>query len=247
MTVYRLPQELVFPSPDEAEPEGLLAIGGDLTLERLLLAYCSGIFPWYSEGSPILWWSPDPRLILAPKDLHVSKSLSRVIKKDVFKITIDQSFGEVVQGCARVQRPDGKGTWIVKDMVKAYIRLHEAGFAHSVESWFNGKLVGGVYGVSLGRVFFGESMFYAMENASKVAFVYLTRLLQKCRFEMIDCQVTTANLLRFGAHEISRSQFLKRLAKALKQPTRRGRWRMPENFEFSTSSDDVSLTLNFPD
>ncbi len=230
LTVYRLPKELVFPSPDEAEPEGLLAIGGDLTLERLLLAYCSGIFPWYSGGSPILWWSPDPRLILEPKNLHVSKSLSKVIKKNIFKITLDRSFEEVVQGCARAQRPDGKGTWIVKDMIKAYIRLHEAGFAHSVESWFAGKLVGGAYGVSLGRVFFGESMFYTMENASKVAFVYLARLLQKWRFDMIDCQVSTANLLRFGAHEISRSRFLKRLAKALHYETLGGRWQLPEKF-----------------
>lgn len=230
MTIYRLPKELVFPSPEQAEPEGLLAIDGDLSLERLLLAYRLGIFPWYPEGSPILWWSPDPRLILAPKNLHVSKSLSKVIKKDIFKITLDQSFEEVVQECAHAKRPDGKGTWIVKDMIKAYIHLHEAGFAHSVESWFDGKLVGGLYGVSLGRVFFGESMFYKMKNASKVALVYLVKLLQKWGFEMIDCQVTTTNLLRFGAHEISRSRFLKRLAKALHHETVRGRWQIPEKF-----------------
>ncbi|HPD60206.1 MAG TPA: leucyl/phenylalanyl-tRNA--protein transferase [Thermodesulfobacteriota bacterium] len=230
MTIYRLSKELVFPSPEEAEPEGLLAIGGDLSVERLLRAYCLGIFPWYSEGSPILWWSPDPRLILEPGKLHVSKSLSRVIKKGTFKITVDQSFEGVIQGCAHAQRPDEKGTWIVNDMIKAYIHLHEAGFAHSVESWFKGTLVGGVYGVSLGKVFFGESMFYTRENASKVAFVYLTRLLQKWKFDIIDCQVTTANLLRFGAHEISRFQFLKRLAKALKHQTVRGRWHLPENF-----------------
>ena len=230
MTIYKLSKELVFPSPEEAEPEGLLAIGGDLSLERLLLAYCLGIFPWYSEKSPILWWSPDPRLILEPRKLHVSKSLSKVIKKGAFKITVDHSFEAVVQGCAQAQRPDGQGTWIVRDMINAYTRLYEAGFAHSAESWFKDKLVGGVYGVSLGRVFFGESMFYTMENASKVAFVYLARLLQKWRFEMIDCQVTTTNLLRFGAHEISRSRFLKRLSNALKHQTLRGRWQIPENF-----------------
>jgi leucyl/phenylalanyl-tRNA--protein transferase len=232
LTIYRLPKELVFPSPEEAEPEGLLAIGGDLSVERLLLAYCLGIFPWYSEGSPILWWSPDPRLILEPKKLHVSKSLSKVIKKNIFKITLDQSFEKVVHGCAHAQRPEGKGTWIVKDMIKAYVHLYEAGFAHSVESWFKDKLVGGLYGVSLGKVFFGESMFYTMGNASKVAFVYLVRLLQKWRFDMVDCQVTTTNLLRFGAHELVRSQFLKRLSKALKQQTLRGRWQIPGNFEF---------------
>jgi len=231
VTIYRLPKELVFPSPEEAEPEGILAIGGDLSLERLLLAYCLGIFPWYSKGSPILWWSPDPRLILKPKNLHISKSLSKVLKKEIFKITLDQAFSEVIQNCARAKRPDGKGTWIVKDMIKAYIHLHEAGFAHSVESWFKGKLVGGAYGVSLGRVFFGESMFYTMENAAKVAFVYLARLLQKWRFDMIDCQVTTPNLLRFGAREVARSQFLKRLAKALQPQTLRGRWQIPEHFK----------------
>lgn len=230
MTIYKLPQELVFPPPEEAEPEGLLAIGGDLSIERLLLAYCLGIFPWYSEGSPILWWSPDPRLILEPKNLHVSKSLSKVIKKDIFKITLDQSFDEVIQGCANAKRPEGKGTWIVNDMIKAYSHLHKAGFAHSVESRVNDKLVGGVYGVALGKVFFGESMFYTVENASKTAFVYLVRLLQKWRFEMIDCQVTTTNLLRFGAHEISRSQFLRRLLKALNHQTIRGRWQLPKNF-----------------
>lgn len=230
MTIYRLPKDLVFPSPEEAEPEGLLAIGGDLGLERLLLAYCLGIFPWYSEGSPILWWSPDPRLILVPKDLHVSRSLSKIIKKDIFRITLDQSFKEVIQGCAHAQRPEGKGTWIGKDMINAYIRLHKAGFAHSVESWFSDKLVGGVYGVALGKVFFGESMFFTMDNASKVAFVYLARLLRKWRFDMIDCQVTTANLLRFGAHEISRARFLKRLAKALKHQTMRGCWQQKEFF-----------------
>ena len=221
---------LVFPSPEEAEPEGLLAVGGDLSLERLLLAYCLGIFPWYSEGSQILWWSPDPRLILSLKNLHVSKSLSRVIRKNIFKVTLDQAFEAVIQGCAHAQRPDEKGAWIVKDMIKAYIKLYEAGYAHSVESWFDGKLVGGVYGVSLGRVFFGESMFYTMKNASKVAFVYLARLLEKWRFDMIDCQVSTANLIRFGAHEISRSRFLKRLAKALQHETLRGQWNPPENF-----------------
>lgn len=231
MTIYKLPDELIFPSPEEAEADGLLAVGGDLRVKRLLLAYHFGIFPWYSEKSPILWWSPDPRLILEPKDLKVSKSLNKVIKKGIFKITLDQAFDEVIRGCAKVKRPDGKGTWIVSDMISAYCRLHRFGFAHSVESWFEGELVGGVYGVSLGKVFFGESMFYKRKNASKVALVYLVRLLQTWDFDMVDCQVTTANLLRFGARGISRSQFLKRLSKAIKYPTLRGRWHFPEGFE----------------
>ncbi|MFH0812824.1 MAG: leucyl/phenylalanyl-tRNA--protein transferase [Pseudomonadota bacterium] len=231
MPIYRLPDELIFPSPKEAEADGLLAIGGTLSIERLLLAYCLGIFPWYSEGSPVLWWSPDPRLILEPRNLRISKSLKKVLKKDVFQVTLDQNFDAVIRGCAQAKRPEGKGTWIVEDMITAYCRLHEAGFAHSVETWFEGELAGGIYGVSLGKLFFGESMFYSIKNASKVALVYLVRLLQKWGFELIDCQVTTANLLRFGAHEIPRSQFLKRLSQALQHPTLRGRWQFPKGLE----------------
>jgi leucyl/phenylalanyl-tRNA--protein transferase len=153
-----------------------------------------------------------------------------VIKKERFRITLDQEFGQVIRGCAEARRPGGEGTWIVEEMVRAYIRLHQAGFAHSVESWCDGALVGGLYGVSLGRTFFGESMFYRMENASKVALVYLARLLERWDFDLIDCQVTTANLLRFGAHEISRRQFLRRLAKSLQYETRQGRWVFPDHF-----------------
>ena len=221
---------MVFPSHEEAEPDGLLAIGGDLSLKRLLLAYHLGIFPWYSEQSPILWWSPDPRLILEPGSLTVSKSLNKVLNKGSFRVTMDHAFEPVIRGCARAIRPERSGTWLVDDMIKAYIRLHEAGFAHSVESWFQGKLVGGLYGVSLGTVFFGESMYYTMENASKVALVSLVRLLQIWEFDMVDCQVTTANLLRFGAREISRCRFLERLSRALRYNTRRGHWSFPEQF-----------------
>ena len=228
MPIYKLSDELIFPSPEEAEAEGLLAVGGDLSLERLLLAYHFGIFPWYTKESPILWWSPDPRLILEPKNLRVSKSLKKAIKKGVFEITLDQAFAAVIRGCAQVNRPDGRGTWIVDDMIRAYERLHEAGFAHSVESWFEGKLVGGLYGVSMGKVFFGESMFYRIKNASKIAFVHLVRLLLNWDFDMIDCQITTTHLIRFGALEIPRSQFLKRLSHALQYETRRGRWSFPD-------------------
>lgn len=228
MTIYQLPDKLIFPSPEDAEPEGLLAVGGDLRPERLLLAYSSGIFPWYSEGLPILWWSPDPRLILEPANLHIPRRLWRVIKKRIFTITCDQSFETVIQECANTTFRKEKSTWLVKEMIDAYIQLHKIGFAHSVESWYEGKLVGGLYGVSLGKVFFGESMFYRMKDASKVALVYLVKLLHHWEFTLIDCQVTTNHLIRFGAREIPRSQFLKLLTHSLKYKTIRGRWHLPE-------------------
>jgi len=230
MPVYRLPHELLFPSPEDAEADGLLAVGGDLDPKRLLLAYRLGIFPWYTDKSPILWWSPDPRLILKPKNLRISKSLNKILRKGVFTITLDRVFEEVIRDCALAKRPNENGTWIVEDMITAYCRLHEAGFAHSAESWFEGRLVGGLYGVSLGKVFFGESMFYRMKNASKVAFVYLVSLLQTWGFHMIDCQITTEHLLRFGAREIPRLQYLERLWHALHYETRRGHWSFPNNF-----------------
>jgi len=231
MPVYKLPEELLFPSPEEAEEDGLLAVGGDLSIERILLAYHAGIFPWYAKRSPLLWWSPDPRLILEPSNLRISKSLEKVIKKGSFTVTLDQVFDAVIRECAATKRPDGRGTWIIEDMIRAYGRLHEAGFAHSVESWWEGKLAGGLYGVSLGKVFFGESMFYRVKDASKVAFVHLVRLLEAWNFDMIDCQITTEHLIRFGAHEIPRSHFLQRLSRALQYQTRRGRWSFPEDFD----------------
>jgi leucyl/phenylalanyl-tRNA--protein transferase len=230
LPIYRLSEALLFPSPEKADPDGMLAVGGDLSPERLILAYRMGIFPWYAENSPILWWSPDPRLILDPKNFKIPKSLNRVLNKDVFSVTVDQSFEFVIRGCAEVRRPGERGTWISHDMIEAYVGLHKAGFAHSVESWCEGKLVGGLYGVSLGRVFFGESMYYVMKDASKVALVCLVRLLQYWGFDMIDCQVTTANLLRFGAQEIPRSRFLNRLSGALQYSTWRGHWFFPDVF-----------------
>lgn len=222
---------MVFPPPENAEPGGLLAIGGDLSLKRLLLAYRLGIFPWYGNGSPILWWSPDPRCVLVPHRFHLPQSLRKVIRKQRFRITLDREFEQVIRGCAEAKRPGEEGTWIGEDMVRAYIRMHQAGFAHSVESWCEGELVGGLYGVSLGSMFFGESMFYRMENASKVALAYLAALLEQWRFDLIDCQVTTSNLLRFGACEIPRRWFLQHLDKALQHETRLGPWRMPDRFE----------------
>lgn len=227
MPVFQLTEEIVFPPPQCAGEEGLLAVGGDLSEERLLLAYSMGIFPWYAEGSPILWWSPDPRLVLAPEDLKVSRSLKQTMKKGVFKVSMDRAFDEVVRGCAAVHKGKDKETWITDEMTEAYIRLCHAGYAHSVESWHEGELAGGLYGVALGAAFFGESMFAKRADASKVAFVALVRQLASWNFEFIDCQVTTGHLIRFGAREIPRPEFLKMLARALKVPNRRGRWGGP--------------------
>ncbi len=224
MPVFRLTNDLIFPPTYLAEPDGLLAVGGDLSAERLLLAYRLGIFPWYSEESPILWWSPNPRLILLPEELKLSRSLQRVLRRGLFEVTFDRAFLEVITQCGQVRRKSGEGTWIVPEMVDAYFRLHRLGYAHSVESWHEGELVGGLYGVAMGRAFFGESMFARVTDASKVAFVHLVELLRSLSFELIDCQVTTKHLQQFGAREIPRVQFLSRLAKALKGEWERGPW-----------------------
>jgi len=201
-----------------------LAVGGDLSRERLLLAYRMGIFPWYSRYEPILWWSPDPRLVLYPGELRTSKSLQKTIKKGLFRVTMDQAFEAVINACAQSRTSADEGTWIVEEMIDAYCNLHESGFAHSVEAWREDKLVGGLYGVSLGRCFFGESMFTHISNASKVAFVTLVKHLQALNFNLIDCQVTTPHLLKFGAHEIPRARYLNELDKSLKPSTLKGQW-----------------------
>ncbi|MBT8371100.1 MAG: leucyl/phenylalanyl-tRNA--protein transferase [Deltaproteobacteria bacterium] len=224
MPVYKLPEDLIFPSPHLASKEGLLAVGGDLSCQRLLLAYSHGIFPWYSEGEPILWWSPDPRLVLYPNEFKVSTSLKKVIKKGTFKVTLDSAFEEVITECARVRLENREGTWIVDDMVQAYCRLHAAGFAHSVETWRGGHLAGGLYGVSLGKCFFGESMFTRISNASKVALAVLVEYVQNYNFALIDCQITTAHLQSFGAREIPRARYLDELSKAIQAPTLQGQW-----------------------
>ena len=227
MPVYQLSEDLVFPSPYLASREGLLAIGGDLSLKRLLLAYSNGIFPWYSEGEPILWWSPDPRLVLYPNELKVSRSLKKVINQNVFDVTMDRAFEKVITECAQVRLENQEGTWIVEDMIQAYCHLHECGFAHAVEVWQENSLAGGLYGVSLGRCFFGESMFTRITNASKVALVALVEHLRPLDFAFIDCQIATAHLTRFGAREISRSRYLDELAGALDNPTLKGKWCLP--------------------
>ncbi|MHB8881583.1 MAG: leucyl/phenylalanyl-tRNA--protein transferase [Thermodesulfovibrionales bacterium] len=207
MTVFQLTDELVFPPADRADPDGLLAVGGDLSSDRILLAYSQGIFPWFSDDSPILWWSPDPRLVLFPDELKVSRSLRQVMKKDIYRVTYDRAFEAVIRSCSCVRRKDEDGTWITDEMIGAYCRLHELGYAHSVESWHGDELAGGLYGISLGRVFFGESMFAKSSNASKVAFATLVQRLSSAGFKAVDCQVKTAHLQSFGAREISAAEF----------------------------------------
>jgi leucyl/phenylalanyl-tRNA--protein transferase len=224
MPVYRLTDEIIFPPPQIADKTGLLAVGGDLGRERLLLAYSHGIFPWYSESEPILWWSPDPRLVLYPDEMKISKSLEKVIKKKIFDVTFDAAFGQVIKMCALSGRRKNEGTWILPEMIDAYHALHESGYAHSVEAWKDGVLAGGLYGVSLGGCFFGESMFTLESNASKVAFAQLVEYLKIKSFDLIDCQVSTGHLRRFGAREIPRSLFLKQLKKSLESPTIKGKW-----------------------
>ena len=218
-------QDLRFPPVEQATPEGLLAAGGDLRPERLLEAYRHGIFPWYSDDQPILWWSPDPRTVLFPDKLHISRSLKRSLRLSLFSVTLDRCFRDVMRHCAepRPQYPDG-GTWITAEMLDAYTTLHEQGYAHSVETWQEGELVGGVYGVAIGGAFFAESMFTHVPDASKVALVSLVRQLEAWGFHIIDCQQASPHVMRFGAEEITRRDFLDHLAEAVRLPERRGRW-----------------------
>ena len=228
MPVFVLSEALKFPPPRLATPEGLLAVGGDLSRERLLLAYRQGIFPWYSDDEPILWWSPDPRLVLYPREFHRSRSLAKVIRRGDFRITSDLAFEAVIRECAAARSRGPEGTWIVPDMIRAYCDLHRMGVAHSVEAWSGPHLAGGLYGVSLGSGFFGESMFARAANASKVALAALAAYLAAEGFELIDCQVTTGHLQRMGAREIPRERYLEDLKRCLQAPTRIGKWTLPE-------------------
>ncbi|MBE0639716.1 MAG: leucyl/phenylalanyl-tRNA--protein transferase [Bacteroidales bacterium] len=224
MPVFELSDELIFPHPKLAEKDGLLAYGGDLCVERLLLAYSNGIFPWYDEDSPIMWWSPNPRMVLFPEKIKISDSLSRTLRSEKFKVTFDHDFEQVIRRCAAVQRPGQHGTWIVPEMQEAYIRLYQAGFAHSAETWHEGKLVGGLYGVSLGRMFFGESMFHLMRDASKVALVHLVGQLTKWDFHLIDAQQDTEHMRSLGGELVSIDRFLELINNALQYPTIKGKW-----------------------
>lgn len=226
----------MFPPAHYAE-DGLLAVGGDLSPERLVLAYSSGIFPWYEEGQPILWHSPDPRMVLRAESLRVPRSLRRTMRKGPYRLTFDTVFRNVIEACASVPRPGQRGTWITREMKTAYAALHRRGLAHSVEAWCDDRLVGGLYGVSLGAAFFGESMFAKAPDASKVAFVALVEQLRRWGITLVDCQVHTEHLARFGACEWPRREYLAALKKALARPTRRGRWSFDETPRASRAAD----------
>lgn len=207
--MYLLSKDLVFPPVQLANEDGLLAIGGDLSAERLLLAYKSGIFPWYNKGEPIIWYSPDPRMVMFPEKLKISKSMKQIIRKNEFKITYNQNFSEVISNCKSVYRVSDQGeTWITDEMQEAYINLNKLGIAKSVEVWKNEEMVGGLYGLDMGTIFCGESMFSKVSNASKMAFIYLVQKLEKENYELIDCQVYNNHLASLGAEEIPRKKFL---------------------------------------
>ncbi len=222
--LYWLSNELTFPPVEEAEEWGGLALGGDLSPDRLLLAYRSGIFPWYDVGQPIIWHAPDPRFVMFPSQLKVSKSMRPVFNQKKFTVTLDTDFRQVISACQQARRKGQFGTWITEEMLEAYCYLHELGYAHSVETWKDNKLVGGLYGISLGSIFFGESMFSRESNASKAGFITLVGELQKRNFSLIDSQVHTPHLESMGAEEVSRKKYMSLLKKALGQPTHQGSW-----------------------
>lgn len=207
--MYLLSDELVFPPVELADSNGLLAIGGDLLPERLILAYKNGIFPWYNEGEPIIWYSPNPRMVLFPKKLKISKSMRKIIRMGNFTVTFNQNFSEVIENCKNVKRNNQNGTWITHEMKEAYQKLHDLGFAKSVEVWKSDKLVGGLYGIDLGNIFCGESMFSKTSNASKIAFIFLVKKIEKENYSIIDCQLYNEHLASLGAEEITRNEFLK--------------------------------------
>lgn len=209
--IFQIPEAHIFPSPELAEPNGLLGIGGDLHPDRVLLALKEGIFPWYSKGQPILWFSPDPRYVLRPEGIHISKSLKKRIRKNPFDVRIDTDFVQVIEHCSRVRRAGQKGTWITDEMIRAYCSLHERGLAHSFEAWDGDRLVGGLYCVAVGRYIDGESMFAIEPDASKIAFVWMVRQVQRWGYELIDCQVHTEHLERFGAEHISRQDYIQNI------------------------------------
>ncbi len=209
--MHFLTDELWFPPISTATPEGILAIGGDLSVDRLKLAYSNGIFPWYSKGDPIIWYCPDPRMVLFPDELHISKSMKRILRKEDFDITINKDFKAVIEQCSAINRKGQEGTWITNEMKEAYIELYKIGWAKSIEVWQNEKLIGGLYGVDLGTIFCGESMFSIEPNASKIAFVFLVQSLMRKNYKLIDCQVHNEHLASLGAREIPRKEFLKYL------------------------------------
>ncbi len=227
MPIYALSNILLFPPCELAEEDGLLAVGGDLSPERLLLAYQNGIFPWYSHPDPILWWAPDPRFIMLPEGIKISKSMKQVLRRHTFTITFDQDFPAVIKACQRRKRPQQVGTWITEEMRIAYEQLHEQGWAHSVEVWNKeGKLVGGLYGIAIGNYYSGESMFALESNASKAGYITLVKHLQAWNYQLIDCQIHTPHLESLGAYEIPRHEFMYMLQKALYQKRKPSKWQL---------------------
>ncbi|WP_396177870.1 leucyl/phenylalanyl-tRNA--protein transferase [Flavobacterium sp.] len=210
--MYFLLKELFFPDVTEADAHGILAVGGDLSPERLMLAYRSGIFPWFDDDEPILWWSPPKRMVLFPEELVVSKSMRSILRKNIFTVTFNKDFRAVISNCSTIKRDGQRGTWITDEMIEAYIKLHELGFAKSVEVWQNNELVGGLYGIDIGHIFCGESMFSKVSNASKVAFITLVQNLQIRKYTLIDCQVHNDHLESLGAREIERAAFIEMLS-----------------------------------
>jgi leucyl/phenylalanyl-tRNA--protein transferase len=224
MSYMQLTDELIFPHPSLADENGLLAVGGDLSPARLVAAYRSGIFPWFSPGDPLLWWFTDPRLVLFLQDFRVSRRLAREIRMGSFRVTFDQAFDRVIASCSQVRTEKGEGTWISSQMCEAYCQLHELGYAHSVECWQGEVLAGGLYGIALDRIFFGESMFSRVSNGSKVALDALVSRLKSADFQLIDCQMTTRHLLSFGAREISGTAFLDQLKLFIQTTVPDGKW-----------------------
>jgi leucyl/phenylalanyl-tRNA---protein transferase len=224
MPIYRLGSQPVFPDPEEAEENGLLAVGGDLSVPRLLNAYASGLFPWYGQDDPILWWSPPERALILPGEEHLSRRTLRAIKNAGFEIRVDTCFEAVVAACAEIPRSGQDSTWITLEMRAAYLELHREGFAHSFETFHGNELVGGLYGISLGAAFFGESMFSREDNASRAAFAALCERVWAWDFHFVDGQLPNDNLAQLGARVITREDFLDRLERAMKEPTRRGIW-----------------------
>jgi leucyl/phenylalanyl-tRNA--protein transferase len=231
LPVYRLSDDLVFPPAERADRSGLLAVGGDARPERLILAYSLGIFPWPHRGYPLLWFSPDPRFVITLDDVHVHRSLKKAIKRAPFEVRFDTAFTRVMEGCSSVPRPGQDGTWITQELIDGYTHLHALGYAHSIEAWDGDELVGGLYGVSLGRAFFGESMFARADDSSKIAFATLLAHLRTWGFAFVDCQVHTDHLSRFGAVEIPRRAYLALLRDALTAQPRRGTWEVTLNPE----------------
>ncbi len=225
MPIYMLSDDIYdFPNVNQATQDGIIAIGGDLSPERLIIAYSSGIFPWYNEGEPILWWSLDPRMVMKPTEMKITKSLWKTIESNKFSCSFDTNFEKVIRLCAEVERPEQEGTWINEDMIAAYCALHELGFAHSVEAYQDNELAGGLYGIAIGHVFCGESMFHTRTDASKVAFYNLIQFLKRHNFELIDAQQDTNHLRRLGAYTIPRKDFIKILKRLVKYPSLVGNW-----------------------